>query len=159
VLTTRRTDDLDACVAVLAAVHEVDGYPARWPDEPGRWLTPRDLLDAWVARRADEVVGHVCLCRAEAGAAVVIWSAATGLPAERLGVISRLFVAPAARRQGLGERLLVTACDEARRLGRHPVLEVMRHDRAAAALYEALGWRRAGPLDTELRWYVARGGQ
>jgi GNAT superfamily N-acetyltransferase len=147
--------DLDACVTLLAAVHAADGYPAYWPDEPGRWLTPRDLLNAWVARQADEVVGHVCLCRAEDGASGGIWSGATGLPIERLGAVGRLFVAPAARRQGLGERLLLAAGDEARRLGRHPVLEVLERDRAAAALYERLGWRRAGPLDAELRWYVA----
>ena len=154
-LTARRTGDLDACVAVLAAVHAADGYPALWPADPHRWLTPRELVGAWVARRAGEVVGHVCLCRAEEGASAVIWSAASGLPVGRLGAVSRLFVAPTARRQGLGERLLLAACDEARRLGRHPVLEVLRQDRAAAALYERLGWRRVGPLDAELRWYVA----
>jgi hypothetical protein len=35
------------------------------------------------------------------------------------------------------------------------VLEVLDRDRAAAALYERLGWRRAGPLDAEVRRYVA----
>jgi GNAT superfamily N-acetyltransferase len=155
VLAVRRTGDLDACVATLAAVHAADGYPARWPAEPGRWLTPRNLLSAWVAWRADEVVGHVCLCRAEEGESAAIWSAATGVPVELLGAVSRLFVVPAARRRGLGERLLAAACEKARRLSRHPVLEVLEGDHAAMALYERLGWRRAGPLDAELRWYVA----
>lgn len=154
-LTSRRSGDLDACVALLAAVQAADGYPANWPEDPGRWLTPRDLVGAWVARRADEVVGHVCLCRAEEGSSAAIWSAATGLPVERLGVISRLFVGPSIRRQGLGERLLLAACGGARALARHPVLEVLDRDRAAAALYERLGWRRAGPVDADLRWYVA----
>jgi GNAT superfamily N-acetyltransferase len=152
---TRRARDLGACVSLLAAVHAADGYPARWPDEPDRWLTPRELLGAWVASRTDEVVGHVCLSRAGDGTSTAIWSAATGLPVERLGVVSRLFVAPAARRQGLGQRLLLAACEEAGRLGRHPVLEVLDRDRAAAVLYERLGWRRTGPPEAGLRWYVA----
>jgi GNAT superfamily N-acetyltransferase len=154
-LRRRRAGDLDACVALLAAVHGADGYPARWPDDPARWLTPGELLSAWVATRADEVVGHVCLCRAEDGASAAIWSASAGRPVDRLGVVSRLFVASAARRQGLGRRLLDAACAAARRQGRHPVLEVLEGDRAAAALYERLGWRRLGPPDEALRRYVA----
>ena len=154
-LTTRRAGDLDGCVALLARVHAADGYPVHWPEDPGRWLTPDELLGAWVAWRSGALAGHVCLCPAETGPSAAAWSSGAGVPVDRLGVISRLFVAPDARRRGLGERLLVAACDEASRLGRHPALEVLERDRAAHALYERLGWRRAGPPDPTLRRYVA----
>jgi GNAT superfamily N-acetyltransferase len=154
-LWPRRADDLEACVALLAAVHASDGYPACWPDDPARWLAPDELMSAWIAKRADEVVGHVCLCQAEEGASAAIWSASAGRTVDQLGVVSRLFVAPAARRQGLGGLLLLAACEEACRRGLHPVLEVLERDRAAAALYERLGWRRAGPPGPALCRYVA----
>jgi GNAT superfamily N-acetyltransferase len=157
VIRPRRPGDLDACVALLAAVHAGDGYPANWPRDPARWLTPDELLGAWVAARSGELLGHVCLCRAEPGPSADVWSASTGRPAGGLGVVSRLCVSPAARREGLGRRLLQAACEEARRRGLHPVLELLEvpgRDGAAAALYERLGWRRAGAIPG-LRHYVA----
>src|SRR5262252_10413952 len=66
-LTTRRAGDLDGCVALLARVHAADGYPVHWPEDPGRWLTPDELLGAWVAWRSGALAGHVCLCPAETG--------------------------------------------------------------------------------------------
>jgi len=32
---------------VLRRVHEASGYPSRWPDDPGRWITPRGMVTAW----------------------------------------------------------------------------------------------------------------
>ena len=36
----REAADLAACVAVLRRVHEISGYPSRWPADPGGWITP-----------------------------------------------------------------------------------------------------------------------
>ncbi|MFF3376535.1 hypothetical protein ACFYXF_26725 [Streptomyces sp. NPDC002680] len=64
----RRTEaDLEACVRVLATVHERNGYPLNWPQDPATWLTPRSLLAVWVAEEGEEVVGHIVLSRSEEG--------------------------------------------------------------------------------------------
>ncbi|MEV4065258.1 GNAT family N-acetyltransferase [Nonomuraea dietziae] len=77
--------DLAACVSVLRAVHEGDGYPANWPDDPEGWLTPTGMIQAWVATDGDEITGHVVLRGAD-----------PALP-EADGLVARLFVAAHAR--------------------------------------------------------------
>ncbi|MFJ3662786.1 GNAT family N-acetyltransferase [Streptomyces sp. NPDC090119] len=148
----RRTDrDLDACVQVLAAVHERDGYPMNWPDRPGDWLTQPVLVAAWVAELDGRIAGHVGLSRNDIGdVAPGLWRAREGAGGEATAVISRLFVAPAARGHGLGASLMARAVREARDRGLHPVLDVLASDTAAAALYERLGWELLG--STEQRW-------
>ena len=116
--------DLDECVRALRAVHETDGYPVNWPQDPGRWLDPPGMLAAWVF--ADPVVGgHV-----------VVTSP---------GEVGRLFVAPSYRGQGIG-RLLLTHVREwaaAQQIGL--ILEVVDDDRQAAIrLYESTGWVHTG---------------
>lgn len=137
----REEHDLDACVRVLAAVHERDGYPVDWPAAPAEWLTGAGSLGAWVAASDGAVVGHVGLGRgAEGDAAPGLWSAREGAAAAQVAVVGRLFVAPAARGHGIGARLMAAAVEEARLRGLHPVLDVVASDTAAAALYERLGW-------------------
>ncbi|MBV1936167.1 GNAT family N-acetyltransferase [Streptomyces sp. BV286] len=146
----RTDEDLDACVRVLAAVHESDGYPVNWPDEPGGWLSQSSLLTAWVAERDSRVVGHVALSRDEPGdLAPGLWRARRDANAVT-AVVSRLFVAPEARGNGIGALLLTRASQEAGRRGLHPVLDVVATDRAAAALYERQGWQRLATA--EQRW-------
>ena len=71
---------------------------------------------------------------------LVLWRAAGG-EAE----ILTLAVTPAARRRGLGRALLEQACGHARRGGAGAMfLEVSDQNRAAVALYEAVGFVRAG---------------
>jgi GNAT superfamily N-acetyltransferase len=146
----RKPTDLVRCVELLAEVHAADGYPAIWPSDPGRWLTPSRLLGAWVAGPADALTGHVGLSGVVSVPSAELWVASTGLGLDRLGAVRQLFVSPSARRQGTGERLLAIACAEARRRGLHPVLDVIDRNRAAMALYEQLGWRIAGSLEVEL---------
>lgn len=139
----RETRDLDACVRILAEVHERDGYPMNWPAEPADWLErPPFVLAARVAELEGRVVGHVALSRTESGdAAPIEWSTRTGGDAETgAGVIGRLFVAPSARGHGLGALLLTEIVREARARSLHPVLDVAASDSAAVALYERLGW-------------------
>jgi GNAT superfamily N-acetyltransferase len=135
---------------VLRAVHEGDGYPVDWPDDPRRWLTQASLLDAWVAELDGEVVGQVGLCRSTAGdLAPHEWSRRTGLPGEATAVVCRLFVAPTARGHGLGALLLTQATHAARGRDLHPVLDVLSTDTAAAELYRRAGWILLATVEDE----------
>jgi GNAT superfamily N-acetyltransferase len=157
VIRPRRHGDLELCVRALAEVHARDGYPLHWPDDPVRWLTPEGMLGAWVAVGEDAVIGHVALVSAVGDGAAPVWSAASGLPPERIAVVAKLFVAPAGRGRGLGALLLDQATAEARRRGLHPALEVLDHDRAAMALYERAGWQRVGSAPAP--WAMTSAGQ
>lgn len=118
--------DLPACVELARVLHGTDGYPMQWQPDPVAWLSPDDLLGAWVGEVAGRVAGHLILIgggdRAEIG---------------------RLMVAPTARRIGLATGLLSRAVAAAHAVGRTPWLEVLDHTPAAIALYEARGWRLA----------------
>jgi GNAT superfamily N-acetyltransferase len=135
---------MEECVRVLAGVHAADRYPLLWPAEPARWLTPENLLAAWVAVTENGLAGHVALCAGSGEPAAPIWSEASDVPAENLGVIAKLFVVPSERGRDLGVALLDHAVAEARARALLPVLEVLDVNRAAIALYERLGWRRVG---------------
>ncbi|MFP5019732.1 GNAT family N-acetyltransferase [Pseudonocardia phyllosphaerae] len=127
--------DLPACVDVLADVHATDRYPAFWPSEPASWLSPDDLVDAWVASVDDGIAGHVALT----GSDLVI----DGWAPDAL--VSRLFVAPDRRRDSVGSLLLAHVRDHARRTGRTLGLEVAELGaRPAVALYEQRGWTCVG---------------
>jgi ribosomal protein S18 acetylase RimI-like enzyme len=136
----RATADLDACVALLADVHETSGYPALWPADPRRWLMPSRLLSAWVAEDDSQILGHVGVCSPDGDAAAELWSRRTGRPVTDAVVITRLCVASGARGRKLGEQLLAAARQAA--TARHPVLEVLGHNTSAIALYDRLGWQR-----------------
>ena len=158
----RAPADLPACVAALRRVHEASGYPSRWPDDPGRWITPSRMVAAWVAELDGSIVGHVALVR---GMRFDCLLRATGLPAEALGGIARLYVDPAFRRVGLARALLEAAADSAVAHGLQPVLDVVADARPAIALYEQAGWQLAGTqpatwVDPDgstptICWYVA----
>ena len=69
---------------------------------------------------------------------------AAGLAPGELGGITRLYVDPSARRQGLARALLQTATDRAVAHGLQPVLDVVADSRPAIALYKRAGWQLAG---------------
>lgn len=147
----REEGDLDACVRVLAAVHDRDGYPVDWPAAPAAWLSGAAPLAAWVAESDGVVVGHVGLgAGSGSDAAPGLWSAREGAAAGATAVVGRLFVAPGARGHGIGALLMAAAVEEARLRGLHPVLDVVASDTAAAALYERLGWTLLATV--EQRW-------
>jgi GNAT superfamily N-acetyltransferase len=142
----REAGDLDRCVQVLAAVHRTSGYPTNWPADPARWLTPDGIAGVWVATtREVPVAGHVVLRRPDADPA-----------GERAAEVSRLFVAPAARRQGVAQALLSTAIGWATSNGLDLVLDVTDELRPARALYERAGFQLAG---TTVADWTAPGGQ
>jgi GNAT superfamily N-acetyltransferase len=130
----RREEDLLGCVRALRETHLEDGYPARWPADPARWLTPPELAAAWVVERDGDVLGHVCVVRGT-----------TVRPAE----VSRLFVAPAARRQHLGTALLATAGTWAAARDLALTLDVVDDGGPAIGLYERLGWVLTGRRTAE----------
>ncbi|WP_370371081.1 GNAT family N-acetyltransferase [Catenulispora sp. GP43] len=156
VIRPRRPTDLPACAEALRGVHETDGYPVRWPADPQGWLTPRDMIGCWIATAGDtdtdtdRVLGHVALTRA--GAAI---AEALALPAAKLALVARLFVAVDARRGGLATDLLDRAARAARDEGLQAVLEVDAAAAGAIALYERAGWRLAGSGDGG--WIAADG--
>ncbi|HWK93273.1 MAG TPA: GNAT family N-acetyltransferase [Luteimicrobium sp.] len=133
----RTDDDAPALVAILAEVHEREGYPARPLNVRREWLWQDTFVGAWVATCDDAVVGHVALADGFAG---------PGVPDGALG-ISRLFVAPQATGRGAGAALLDAARAAA---GDRPLgLEVADWSTAARALYERLGWRQVGERAAE----------
>ncbi|RRQ27818.1 GNAT family N-acetyltransferase [Rhodococcus sp. Eu-32] len=117
----RENSDLPECVRALREVHESDGYPDRWPDDPATWLTPAETDAAWVAEKANSIVGHALLVRRDAA----LW-------------VSRLFVRPSGRGSAVGTSLLSRMRDYAD--GRTLMLDVIERSGAAIALYERTGW-------------------
>jgi GNAT superfamily N-acetyltransferase len=131
----RRATDLDQCVEALRAVHEADAYPLHWPADPRGWLDPPRLLQAWVVEAVEGTVdGHVAVQRIhDAGHHVEL---------------SRLFVAPAARRRALAGALVNHARTWAAEHECDLTLNVTdEHRSAAVAFYEATGWRHTHTTD------------
>jgi ribosomal protein S18 acetylase RimI-like enzyme len=91
------------------------------------------------------VAGHVILRRPDAGTAD-----------EHALEVSRLFVAPAARRRGAAQALLDTAIGWATARQLDLVLDVTDELRAARGLYERAGFRRTG---TKVADWTGPGGQ
>lgn len=74
---------------------------------------------------------------------VQMYPSFSSLRAARVYVLYDLFVAPAARRGGVGRRLMAAAAEEARRRGAVSLtLSTARTNVAAQRLYESLGWVR-----------------
>jgi ribosomal protein S18 acetylase RimI-like enzyme len=141
----REAADLGLCVQALAEVHQTGGYPKNWPADPAGWLTPPGIVRAWIAGTDERpIAGQVILRRLPA-------SPAGPAAAE----VSRLFVAPAARRQGVAQALLQQAMHWAEVNGQDRVLEVTDHLQAARALYERAGFRRLGTKRAD--WTTADG--
>jgi ribosomal protein S18 acetylase RimI-like enzyme len=129
----RQPADLALCVEILAEVHQISGYPANWPADPAGWLTPPETVGAWVAASNEvPVMGHVVLRQ---------------LPVDSAGQaaaeVSRLFVAPAARRQGVAQALLDQAKHWATANHQDLVLEVTDNLQAAQKLYEQANFRHS----------------
>ncbi|MFJ5272255.1 GNAT family N-acetyltransferase [Streptomyces sp. NPDC088358] len=146
----RADGDVEECVRVLAEVHQLDGYPVNWPDQPGEWLSRGPLLGSWVVELEGRLVGHVSLSQSgEGDLAPMLWSERNGATRGMTAVVGRLFVAPQARGHRIGALLIGRAVEEARRRDLHPVLDVVTSDTAAAALYERLGWELMATVEQQ----------
>lgn len=138
----RRTDkDLGACARLLRVVHGESRYPVYWPERPRAWL--RDgMHGAWVAERLGEVLGHVAVGDVDLdGVSRVRWREITGRDPADLAVVTRFFVRPRVRGQGVGTALLEVAVADIRARGLVPVLDVVSASQDAIRLFEDLGWR------------------
>ncbi|QKE86078.1 GNAT family N-acetyltransferase [Arthrobacter sp. NEB 688] len=142
----RRPADVPALVEVLAAQQPASRYPVRWPlpFPVEEFVVRPGELGAWVVIEAGAVAGHVAVLEPGEGWETEAFVDATGLPATDLGTVSTLFVDPARRGLGLGSRLLGTAVEHVRSLGRVPVLDVVQEHSVAADLYRRRGWRVVG---------------
>ena len=139
----RDESDVDGCVEALRVMYETSGYPTNWPADPGGWLRPAGILGAWVAATEDvPVAGHVILMRP--------------LPGERSAEVSRLFVVPAARRQGVASLLLETVMGVATANDLDLFLDVTDHLEGARALYRRAGFRLVST--TQADWTAPDGG-
>ena len=127
-IRNRDEADLSPCVEALRTVYQASGYPTNWPADPACWLRPSGTLQAWVATTGDTpVAGHVILRQPS--------------PAGRSAEVSRLFVVPAARREGVASALLQAVMRAAAENDLDLFLDVTDHLRAARALYERAGFR------------------
>jgi GNAT superfamily N-acetyltransferase len=159
----RRDDDLDELVALVARVHEADGYPIFLPDgDFRRFLTWPRSVAAWVAVCDEGLVGHAAL-NAETSRPVMQLVAEL-TPERPARYVARLLVDPCARRQGVGRMLLEHARRAAVDSESLPVLDVVDTPTAAAAisLYRGEGWDEIGRvrfafLDAEIDELVFRG--
>ena len=142
----KRVEDASACLELLMQVHQLDGYPPHLPENVPAFITPHYEVAAWVAERGRRIIGHVALHQASVDPTLDAAQRATGLPAERLVVISRLFTAPALRQAGIGRALLRHATSQAVSRGQRAVLDVGQTQTAPIALYESEGWERVESL-------------
>ncbi len=146
----KTVEDAAGCLDLLTQVHGIDGYPPYLPEDVPAFITPDYEVAAWVAERAGRVIGHVALHLASVDPTLAAAQRATGLPAERLAVISRLFTAPALRRSGIGRALLLHATEQAHARGQRAVLDVAQGLTAPVALYESEGWERVESLSLQV---------
>lgn len=104
---------------MLRQVRLVNGYPMKWPSDPRAWLDRPELDQAWVATNASGlIVGHVAV--------------------QNSREVTRLFVAPTARRLGVARTLLDHVSIWA---GGRLILNVIDKSSPAVAFYENTGWR------------------
>lgn len=143
IIRSRGESEVGECARILAEVHRRDGYPMRWPADPGRFLAHPDFLGAWVAVVDGRLAGHVALSEPGPG------DAAPALLGGSAAMVSRLFVASAFRGRGVGAALLEHAAREAYQRGLHPVLDVLAANSGPVAFYEHLGWRLLGIAEAQ----------
>lgn len=151
VIARPRTDaDLEGCEQLARVVHDLDGYPPYLPGDLRTFVASPNAIAAWVAEVGSDLVGHVALHPDSSDAVMGCASEVTGQPPDRFGVIARLLVSPAARREGIGRSLLNTATAHAVDCGLRPMLDVATRFDGAIRLYESCGWVRAGIVSVRL---------
>ncbi|GAA5501713.1 hypothetical protein Dxin01_01452 [Deinococcus xinjiangensis] len=140
----RLESDLPDLLDAMWRVHVQDAYPSVWPETPLEFMAPPQTLGAWVAVVQGKAAGQVLL--RETGAPLPDWVAATGLQGHEVAVLSRFFLRPEARGQGLAQALFRAAWQGDADLGRRAILDVHQKNLAAIKLYEREGWVRVATL-------------
>jgi RimJ/RimL family protein N-acetyltransferase len=157
----RLHSDLPSCASLLARVHEKDRlYPVQGVSNAIGFLSSPSTLASWVAvaeafpgsassnnSTQDEnprILAHISLSLpppTSTDPAVVLWRSQNSQP---VAVLERLFVDPAARGQGLAEKLIKTVTEEAGKRGLRCVLFALVKAVGAMRLYERVGWEVFG---------------
>ncbi|HMC40703.1 MAG TPA: GNAT family N-acetyltransferase [Acidimicrobiales bacterium] len=150
IIRDRVPEDAAALEAIARVTHRVDRYPKYLPDDVRSFIVSADAVRAWVAVRDGRVIGQIALHEKSVPEVMDLVRAATGLPEDRVIVIARLLVDPGARRAGVGRALLDRAVEEATRMGRRAVLDVVEEHTAAIALYDGAGWTQLGTVEWSL---------
>lgn len=141
---------------MLKQVHQADGYPYQWPNDPVEWLSPTGSLTAWVAddTSTGTILGHLCVVY---GPGSQILASIPDIRSDQLASVSRLYVSHAARGKGMaiGSSLLTIAQSWTDAHGLTLTLDVVDDGGPAVNLYEKLGWKL---LDQhEARWTTPEG--
>ena len=127
--------DLDCVVPLFDAYRQFYGLPS-----------DLSLCRQYLAGRVGGNESVVLLAADHDGAAVgfvQMYPGFSSLSAARTYLLYDLFVDPAARRHGVGRRLMEAAADEARRRGAVSLaLSTAKTNHPAQRLYESLGWVR-----------------
>ena len=140
----RRDEDLEPLFVLLRSVYRADSYPANWPNDPIRWVAARREFGAWVFERRGELVGHLALTPPDPDRAWQQWQEALQQPTERLAVMRRLFVAPAAPQERRRDAVDQGCRGQCRRTRTALVLDVADDNRAAIEFWRTHGWREVG---------------
>ena len=164
----RLPSDLPSCASLLARVYEKDRYPVQGVSNAIEFLSPPSTLASWVAVAEDtpaaspnenedqaekkdedkaetpKILAHISLSLptpTSTDPAVILWRSQNSQP---VAVLERLFADPAARGQGLAEKLMRTVTEEAGKRGLRCVLFALVKDVGAMRLYERVGWKVFG---------------
>lgn len=140
----RRDRDVSTCARLVRRAFFEGQFPGKHDEEPRLWLTDPDVLAAWVAEREGEVVAHVAISRIDHDLDPISslrWRESTGHAPSDLLAVSRLFVRPRFRGQGIAASLIDTACVEIRSRGHVPVYEVTTASRLPPSYSVDHGWR------------------
>jgi predicted N-acetyltransferase YhbS len=141
-IRVRRDRDVATCARLVRRAFFEGQFPGQHDEEPRLWLANRDVLQAWVAERDSEVVAHVAISRLELEPLSALrWRESTGHVPSDLIAVSRLFVRPSFRGQGIAASLIEVACDEIRARGKIPVYEVITTSSLAPSYSRDHGWR------------------
>jgi GNAT superfamily N-acetyltransferase len=138
----RRSGDLAMTGRLMDVVHYESRYPAIRPEPPRAWLDHPDVHAAWVCERIGRILGHVAVSEvARDRASALRWRETTERSPDEMMAVSRFFVRPTARRQGIGTALLDVAVAEIRRRHRLPVVEMISARRDGFPFLVSRGWR------------------
>nr|POF16593.1 putative n-acetyltransferase [Quercus suber] len=134
--------DLERCADILCRVYAASGYPVDGVDNPKKSLCTGNLLQAWVAERQGEVIGHAALYANENDLSVRMWKQSH--QDEHVATLGKLFIDPQRQGGGAATALLKTAQSWGRTAGMRLVLFALIKDPPAVRLYERLGWIEFG---------------
>lgn len=138
----RTERDLAACARLAGLVdpHGERGFPPAGARRS--WLAGDDVLQAWIAERRGELLGHAALRRPGPDAAARMrFREVCGHPLEEIGEIAQVFVRASARRQRVGTALLASAVSAARDRHLLPAMEFRTPDPEDIEFLEGQGWR------------------